>query len=298
MLQALRLASTIARSVKISSSSASFGLQRPQREVQNGSLSAEILPNWYRTFTTSNEALAKTISLGNLQDNPGARKKKIRLGRGTGGGRGKTSGKGNKGQKARSGGGNQSIGFEGGQTPLYKRMRKFGFTNNRTKIQYEKLNLDRLPYYINKGKLDISKKLTMKDLLDAGCVSRIRDGVKLLGRGAETFNFPINIEVSSVSKSAEDAIKKAGGSVTTAYYSRLSLRHLIKPEKFERAPKRPTGLWSKSKLKDGRFSEWAHLTLKNKSSTNSANATSKDSASQMSKSSSGSSSSSNSSPSS
>lgn len=255
-MQAIRLLTQISKSANTTPrpSFSSFSLfPRPLNAPQNTLTITTSFPQWNRTFSSTN--FADTLTLANLRDNAGARTKKIRVGRGTGGGRGKTSGKGHKGQKARSGGGSPAIGFEGGQTPLYKRMRKYGFTNNQFKVEYQIVNLDRLPYYFEKGRLDASKKITMKDLLDAGVFSKIEHGVKLLG-GTESWKLPINIEVSSVSKSAEEAIKNAGGSVTTTYYTRLGLRHLLKPEKFERAPKRTEGLWSKNKLKDGRYNDW------------------------------------------
>lgn len=107
----------------------------------------------------------------------------MRIGRGIGSGKGKTSGRGHKGRTARQGG-EVAWGFEGGQTPFYKRIRKFGFTNNFHKIEYASLNLSRLQFWIDCGKIDPNQKITMKTLLDSKCVGRLRksqQGIKVLG---------------------------------------------------------------------------------------------------------------------
>lgn len=154
-----------------------------------------------------------------------------RVGRGIGSGRGKTSGRGHKGQKARSGGGPKP-GFEGGQTPLRLRVPKRGFYNKFRRI-YHPLNLRKLKEWIEIGRIDPSKMITMKDLRDSGVVSRkIKDGVKLLGVGAEDFDFSLKIQISQVSNTAKEAIENAGGAVTTVYYNKLGLRALLKPEWF------------------------------------------------------------------
>lgn len=82
-------------------------------------------------------------------------------------------------------------------------------------------------YFINKGRLDLSKLITMKDLVDGGVFSKIKQGVKILGRGAEHWNIPLKIEVSAISAKAKEAIIKAGGHVTTAYYNKVGLRYLL-----------------------------------------------------------------------
>jgi len=194
------------------------------------------------------------VSLNNLKDNKGAKKKKKRVGRGIGSGKGKTSTRGHKGQKARSGGGNPHIGFEGGQTPLWKRMRKFGFSNKMFEIKYEEINLSQLEYFISKGRIDPNNVITMKHLYDARICKSIKQGVKLLGQGAEKWTRPLKIEVSAASKSAIDAVQKSGGYVKTVYFNRLGLRYLLKPEKFKerKAPKRAR---PPPKLQ-GRFDSW------------------------------------------
>ncbi|DBA02050.1 TPA: hypothetical protein N0F65_000297 [Lagenidium giganteum] len=178
------------------------------------------------------------IRLNNLFDNDGAHKRGKRLGRGIGSGKGKTCGRGHKGQKARSGGkSGRGLGFEGGQTPIYQRVPKRGF-NNKFATPMETVNLDRLQLFIDMGRIDASKKITMKELVDSGLVttSRVKHGIKLLGRNAEALSTPIDIEVSQASESAIKAVEAAGGNITAVYHNRLALRALLKPHKFEVIP--------------------------------------------------------------
>ena len=178
-----------------------------------------------------------TMRLNTVSDNAGATHKSKRVGRGPGSKRGKTSTKGHKGLWARSGG-KVRAGFEGGQTPLYRRLPKQGPTNAVFTVEYTPLNLRQLQQWIDMGRIDASQPITMKTLLDAGIVGRsIGQGIKLLGTGAERFVAPIHIEVSAASASAISAVEKAGGVLTTKYYSRLALRALLKPEKFDVIPR-------------------------------------------------------------
>ena len=165
------------------------------------------------------------------------------MGRGIGSSKGKTCGKGHKGQKSRSGGG-PSPRFEGGQTPFYKRIPKRGFTNKHAQPMVP-INVGTLQDYIDMGRLKVSNELnkqplTMKDLVEAGITknSSIKHGIKLLAKGKERLRSPIKIEISRASTSAIEAIEKAGGEITTVHYNRLALRALLKPEKFEVIPKR------------------------------------------------------------
>eukprot|EP01121_Diplochlamys_sp_Union-15-3_P014263 TRINITY_DN4522_c0_g1_i2.p1 TRINITY_DN4522_c0_g1~~TRINITY_DN4522_c0_g1_i2.p1 ORF type:complete len:169 (+),score=26.93 TRINITY_DN4522_c0_g1_i2:34-540(+) len=118
------------------------------------------------------------VRLNTLQDMTGARKKKRRVGRGPGTSKGKTSGRGHKGQKARSGGAIPK-GFEGGQTPYYKRLKKHGTKNALFRRLYAPLNLNRLQFWIDTGRIDVSKKITMKTLRDSGCVHNFSSKKKL-----------------------------------------------------------------------------------------------------------------------
>lgn len=148
------------------------------------------------------------MRLNDLRDNPGATHPRKRLGRGTGSGLGKTSGKGHKGQKARRG---VAIdGFEGGQMPIYRRLPKRGFTNIFRK-QYGVLNLGRLQAAIEAGRVDAAQPITGAALVAAGVVKEAKDGVRLLAKGELTSK--IEIHVAGASKAAVEAVEKAGGSV-------------------------------------------------------------------------------------
>ncbi|XP_028393961.1 uncharacterized protein LOC114518178 [Dendronephthya gigantea] len=170
------------------------------------------------------------VVLNNIRDFPEAFKPHHRKGRGPGSGRGKTSGRGHKGQGQR--GTLPRIGFEGGQTPFYLRIPKHGFKNVNKK-NYVPLNLNRLQYFIDCGRIDVNKPINMNTLWTTGAVSRLQDGVCLLGTGSEIFNSKIDIEVSRASKKAIETVERQGGQVTCAYYTKLGLRVLVKPWKFD-----------------------------------------------------------------
>jgi len=151
------------------------------------------------------------MKLNEIRDNPGARLKSKRLGRGIGSGKGKTSGKGVKGQKAREG--VALNGFEGGQLPIYRRLPKRGFVNVNRK-EYAPLNLGSLEAAFESGKLDAAQPITEAVLRDAGLVRLGKvDGVRLLAKGSITR--AITIEVSGASAAAVAAVEQAGGSVKT-----------------------------------------------------------------------------------
>eukprot|EP01138_Halocafeteria_seosinensis_P008055 gb/GECG01008231.1/.p1 GENE.gb/GECG01008231.1/~~gb/GECG01008231.1/.p1 ORF type:complete len:285 (+),score=30.40 gb/GECG01008231.1/:1-855(+) len=177
------------------------------------------------------------LALNTLRDNPGARKKRKRVGRGPGSGSGKTAGRGHKGTYARSGG-SVPPGFEGGQTPIQRQLPKSGFTNKKFRKEYETLNLDKLQLWIDSGRIDPSQKITVKTLWDSGIMGRdVKNGVKLLGKGSENFASKVDIVVNQASSSAINAIENNGGNVVAKYYSPLSLRALLKPWKFDTLPR-------------------------------------------------------------
>ena len=150
------------------------------------------------------------MKLNEIRDNEGAHKKRMRVGRGPGSGKGKTAGRGVKGQKARSG---VAIhGFEGGQMPLHMRMPKRGFNNPFAKKLVE-VNLWRLTQAIDAGKLDATKPIDAAALLAAGVIRRERDGVRLLGEGE--LKTKLELTVYSASASAAKAVEAAGGTLTT-----------------------------------------------------------------------------------
>ncbi|KNC80344.1 50S ribosomal protein L15, partial [Sphaeroforma arctica JP610] len=170
-----------------------------------------------------------------------------RLGRGSGGGKAKTSGRGHKGQgKYGTGKGPH---FEGGQKPLHKTIPKWGMTTFKRK-EYETVNLNKLQTWIDQGRLDTSGVITMKTLRDCGLASRsLKGGVKILGEkeGELKFNTPIEIEVSQASRTAIRDIEASGGKVTAKYFNTASLRALIKPHKFPNGvPKAPLPVVSKT----------------------------------------------------
>jgi large subunit ribosomal protein L15 len=148
------------------------------------------------------------MKLSDIADNAGSRKKRMRVGRGIGSGKGKTSGRGGKGQTARSG--VRIKGFEGGQMPLHRRLPKRGFTNI-FRLEFAEINLDRIQQAIDAKLLDAKDTVTAETLVKAGVLRRSRDGVRLLGRGE--IKAKLNIEVHGASKPAIAAVEKAGGTV-------------------------------------------------------------------------------------
>lgn len=175
------------------------------------------------------------ITTGNIADLPAAKRIAKRVGRGPGSGKGKTSARGHKGQGKYGTG--KGPGFEGGQTPLWRIVPKRG-RNNPFKVEYDPLDCNKVQLWIDSGRLDPKAAVTMKTLRDVGLVSKtIKHGVKLLGKGDKLVT-PLNIEVSRASQSAIQAVEKAGGKITCAYYTPLNLRALLKPEKFAVIPKR------------------------------------------------------------
>ena len=148
------------------------------------------------------------MELNKLNDNDGAKSSKKRLGRGVGSGLGKTSGKGHKGQKSRSG---VSIkGFEGGQMPIHRRLPKRGFNKHNRKV-YRILNLGDLQKVIDNGKIDIKKEINSSVILSSGVIKNLKDGIRILARGKITSK--VNILVDGASKNAIEQVKKIGGNL-------------------------------------------------------------------------------------
>jgi large subunit ribosomal protein L15 len=152
------------------------------------------------------------MKLNEIRNNPGAHKRKAKVGRGSSSGLGKTSGRGVKGAKARTG--TKVYGFEGGQMPLHMRMPKRGF-NNIFANDFVELNLGRLQKAIDEKKVDAGQKITGDTLRNANLVHKNRDGVRLLGAGE--LKAKIDIEVAGASASARQAVEKAGGTLTTTF---------------------------------------------------------------------------------
>ena len=151
------------------------------------------------------------MKLHELADNPGAAKKQKRVARGPGSGKGKTAGRGIKGQKSRSG--VALGGYEGGQMPLYRRLPKRGFNKPNAK-QYAVINLGLIEKFIGLGKLDASAEINEDMLVAAGLTKSKHDGIRVLAKGAITSK--VNLVVTGASASAIEAVKAAGGSLTVA----------------------------------------------------------------------------------
>ena len=174
------------------------------------------------------------MKLHELSDNAGAKKARMRIGRGIGSGKGKTGGRGGKGQTARSG--VRIKGFEGGQMPLHRRLPKRGFSNTPFQLKLNEVNLGRLQKAIDAGKLDPKATINSEALVKAGVMRRARAGVRLLGTGE--LKAKINIEVYGASKSAQAAVEKAGGSVK-----------VLAPKKEQAEPKGKNALAALGKAK-------------------------------------------------
>ena len=150
------------------------------------------------------------MKLNELRDNPGATKKRTRVGRGPGSGKGKTGGRGIKGQKSRSGVALNA--YEGGQMPLYQRLPKRGFNKPNAK-HYAVVNLGLIQKFIDAGKLDAKAEITEDALVASGLIRRKLDGIRVLAKGELTAK--ANITVTGASKGAVEAVEKAGGKLTT-----------------------------------------------------------------------------------
>lgn len=145
------------------------------------------------------------MKLNELRPNAGSKQAKTRVGRGTGSGLGKTSGRGHKGQKARSGGGKGPY-FEGGQTPLQRRMPKRGFSNARFKVEYTEVNVGLL------DRFNAEDVITPEFLIEQGLVKQVKNGgIKILGNGEVTKAF--KVQTNAISQAAQAKIEAAGGSV-------------------------------------------------------------------------------------
>ena len=152
------------------------------------------------------------MKLNEIRDNAGAHYRAKRVGRGIGSGKGKTSGRGGKGQTARSG--VALAGFEGGQTPLHRRLPKRGFNHKPFRKDYHIVNLGRLQTALEAGKLKADAAVDGPALVAAGLLRRLGDGVRLLAKGE--IKVPVTIEVAGASKAAVAAVEKVGGKVIVA----------------------------------------------------------------------------------
>lgn len=149
------------------------------------------------------------MKLNEIKPKAGSNKSKLQVGRGIGSGKGKTCGSGQKGQKSRSG---VAInGFEGGQMPLYRRLPKMGFSNEKFTTKLSELNLSKLQAAVDAKQIDAKKTIDEDTLVAAGVISRKQDGVKLLGTGE--LKAKVDLKITKASKSAQAAVEKAGGKI-------------------------------------------------------------------------------------
>jgi large subunit ribosomal protein L15 len=173
------------------------------------------------------------MRLNEIRDNEGARKSRTRVGRGEGSGKGKTGGRGQKGQKSRSG--VSLVGFEGGQMPIYRRLPKRGFINP-TQRHFAVINIGRLQKAVDAGKLDAGKPVTIAVLREAGLIGKPLDGVRLLAKGA--LSAKLTIEVTGASSAAVAAVEAAGGSVALLGTEAEDARRAAKKARSERRIRR------------------------------------------------------------
>lgn len=161
------------------------------------------------------------MKLNQIQDKHGARHDRKVVGRGIGSGLGKTSGRGGKGQTARSG--VALNGFEGGQTPLYRRLPKRGFNNHNFAWDFQEVNLGALQQAIDANRVAVDRPITIASLVAAGVLNKPRDGLKLLGDGADKFTAKVKVECMGVTGSARAAIEKAGGEILVLPHRRAGV---------------------------------------------------------------------------
>lgn len=201
-----------------------------------------------QTLTLKEENLQKLstfnyLTMNSIHDNKGARILRTRVGRGPGSKLGKTSGRGHKGYKARTG--NPHRHFEGGQISKSRRLPKHGFRRKGAKLNISYINIDKIVYLINKNKLNPELPITVKEILYSGGVSKVKDGIKLLGRGLHLLKEtkedgskfpPLTFEVNDATKEVIDGIKELGGKVIVKYQTPLIIKSITKPWKFDREP--------------------------------------------------------------
>jgi large subunit ribosomal protein L15 len=175
---------------------------------------------------------SNSLSINELSPLP--KKVRRRVGRGIGSGRGKQSKKGHQFSPS------TPRAFEGGQTPLYKRLPKIGFRRGNLEFKMQPLNLDKLQRWIDMGRIvpKENEMLTMRDFVNSGLITNYKDGVKLLAKNKGDLRTPVHLEVSRASESAIASVEAVGGTVTCVHFNTLALRALMKPVKFELFPMR------------------------------------------------------------
>ncbi|MGD9638207.1 MAG: 50S ribosomal protein L15 [Alphaproteobacteria bacterium] len=160
------------------------------------------------------------MKLNEIKDNKGARKSRMRVARGSGCGKGVTGGRGDKGQKSRSG--VAVHGFEGGQMPIYRRLPKRGFNNEMFASNFAVINLGKLQAAVDAKKLDAKSEIGEAEILKAGLLKKAKDGIKVLGGGE--LKTALNLKVSGYSSKAKEAIEKNGGKIEIVLNSKLVVK--------------------------------------------------------------------------
>ncbi|KAJ3068130.1 YmL10 [Podochytrium sp. JEL0797] len=194
-----------------------------------GSLSRRLTPPKHIT---------PTITASSLKDNDGARKKKKRVGRGLGGGKGKTSGRGHKGYHARASKARPTPGFEGGQAGILRAIPKLG-NHTGAKQKLTRVHLDTIEHWISRGRLNADAPIGIRELVASGCISGsgVKDGVVVLAKGGQFLRKKVDLRVTHASQRAIEVVEALGGSVTCFDYDRNTIRALVHPEKFVGEPK-------------------------------------------------------------
>jgi len=184
-------------------------------------------------FRISRKKRKKLLALNDIQDNPGARRKRKIVGRGQGSGRGKQSTRGHKGQKSKF---TVPPWFEGGQTPLHRRLPKVG-KRPKPRYVFEPLRLWKLQSWIDQGRIDIRKPITLKAIKESG-LCKFKQGVTLVRTSeAEVLKQPVRLEISDATAEAREAVKAAGGAIDFVYHTRLTLRAHLRPDRFVFLPR-------------------------------------------------------------
>lgn len=227
------------------------GLWAPPAAKSTISSSAALPLSPLRAFFASSvryfSAQAQLLSLNNIRDHPGAKRKETRYGRGPGSQHGKTAGRGMNGARSRKGAGGQ-VWYEGGQTPLWRRIPRRGFNNKMFEYRLTGLNIGRLVQWIEEGRIDASQTITLKTLYDSNVV-QFDQGVKLLAGGKEKLKTPVKLQLSDASAEALKAVESAGGSLEKVYFNHVTMRAHLKPERFAILPTKnatpPPRLWDR-----------------------------------------------------
>ncbi|KAI8617583.1 ribosomal protein L18e/L15P [Chytriomyces sp. MP71] len=189
------------------------------------------------------DGVKPTVGAYSLRDNAGARTKKKRVGRGLGSGKGKTSGRGHKGYHARASKARPIPGFEGGQAGLLRAIPQLG-GHKGSKLKIARVHLDTIQHWIDRGRLDASKPIGIRELAQSRCVGTVKDGVTVLARGGQFLTSTIDLQVTHATQRSIALIEAKGGKVTCFDHDKHTIRALLNPHKFLGEPK-PSSVFDK-----------------------------------------------------